>query len=172
MSGETCWDKLCASDIHALTHRFTRLPFETTACRREGQWRQGPLRGEALAGASHVSRFGFFLCKGTLPLTRAVIRDRGRGDRRLIRHCLATGDVDMAADSWWSILARIPKLILRCRTVHNNMWSPHRDQDSFPEAQESQLGGRIVQLQCSCSWCATSGTSLGARQGDWHRFAT
>ena len=42
--------------------------------------------------------------------------------RRLIRHCLAIGDVDMAEESWWSILARNRKLILRCRTVHNNMW--------------------------------------------------
>ena len=43
-------------------------------------------------------------------------------DRRLIRHCLAIGDVDMAEKSWWSILARNRKLIFRCRTVHNNMW--------------------------------------------------
>ena len=34
MSGETCWDKLCASDIHAQKHRFTRLPFETTVVPR------------------------------------------------------------------------------------------------------------------------------------------
>ena len=66
MSSETCWDKLCASDIHAQKHRFTRLPFETTVVPRAEKDRSV----KSLFAVKPSQVF-----KGT----RAVVRDHGRG---------------------------------------------------------------------------------------------
>ena len=101
MSGETCWDKLCASDIHAQKHRFTRLPFETTVVPRGEKDRsvkslfavpsQVPVMYRDIVSFSSKAPY-----RSPAPLFEIAAEE----DRRLIRHCPAIGDVDMAEESW------------------------------------------------------------------------
>ena len=114
MSGKTCCDKLW-SDIHAQKRRFTRLPFETTVVPRGEMDRSVFAVKPSQVPVMYRDMVSF---SAKAPLFEIAAEE----ERRLVRHCQATGDVDMAEESWWSILARNRKLILRCRTVHNNMW--------------------------------------------------
>ena len=115
---------LCASDVHAQKHRFTRLPFETTVVPRGEKDRS--VKSLFAVKPSQVlvmyRDMVSFSSKAPYRSPAPLFNIAAEEDRRLIRHCLAIGDVDMAEESWWSILARNRKLILRCRTVHNNMW--------------------------------------------------
>ena len=117
MSGETCWDKLCASGIHAQKHRFTRLPFETTVVPRGEKDRsvkslfavkpsQVPVMYRDIVSFSSKAPY-----RSPAPLFEIAAEDR-----RLIKHCLAIGDVEMAEE--WSILARNRK---RAGTVAGSM---------------------------------------------------
>ena len=96
MSGETCWEKLCASDIHALKHRFTRLLFETTVVLRGEKDRS--VKGFFAVKLSQVpvmyremvsfSAKAFYRSSATL-FEIAAEEDRGKN-----RHSPTVGDVE------------------------------------------------------------------------------